>query len=392
MASTPFTIVGQIAYSTEYDRANVRVYLRNVYGDELEVQYDPYYDYEGFFTVNAGNFNHPPVYQEYLTICAIDVTGDDDSGYRINYNFKVLTSPQFLQPITLEPYDNVGPVINGLYFLEGAYTHLYDNHLMIDVDDASSMMFTGDVASPLVRVLFNDRIVIKLTSGDGAKTVNCRFYDEHNNYSDREIGIILDTVKPHVVSVNGIDHQSVEIVFDEVINSTDANNKLNYRITGMTVSSATLQVDNRTIVITTDDRMFGIRYNMEIANVRDLAGNIIDTLVISFEGIPYAGFIWTDEIVADDGYIKAIHLQELRDNAIERGVIPPTGGWTDPSIMAETSDIYFEHWNELRARISLLYAQRYGKTLSWVSGPIIVGVSNLSARHVKELRAVVDAL
>ena len=392
MAAAPFTIVGKINDSMLYTLANVKVYLRNLYGEELEAVYDLEFDVNGLFSFNASNFDHNPVSQETLTLFAIDTTGTEQTGYRIYYNFLVNFSPQFLQPLTLEPYDTTGPVINNLYFLEGDYTCSVYNHLMMDVEGASSMIFSGNIVAPIERMLFNDRVVIQLSDVNGSKTVLCRFYDEHNNYTDGQVGIFLDTVKPIVTNVVAIDHKNVEITFSEVVRSVDANNKNNYNITGMNIQTVQLQPNNMSVIVTTVDNMFGVRYYMEIRNVRDLAGNIMDDAVAVFDGVPYPGFIWTDEILPETTYIKAIHLNELRTNAITKGVTPPVGGWTDTLVEADVTDIYFEHWNELRERIAITYSDRYGRNISWVSGPLSPGATYLAARHIKELRAVVDAL
>jgi|GEM_PF-4217009 len=390
MATTPFTIVGRIYAPEPSSLDNTTVFLKNMYGEELEVQYDNGWLSNGIFTVNAGNFDHNPIYEEFMTITAVDPV----ASYRRVYNFQVaMTSPQFLPQIDLEPYDVTAPIINAIYFLEGEYTNQQNNHLIMDVDGAASMEFYGDVTVPTIgeRILFNDQIVTRLTTHDGLKTVRIKFYDENNNSSEGSASITYDTIKPFVVSITATGSTSVVLTFNEVIRNDDANNASYYRIAGLHVRSAELLPDRYTVRLTTSS-MFAIRYTMEVRSIRDLAGNVMDDLIVSFEGYDQGGFDWTDEIIADDTLIRQIHIDELRANSLIKGVTPPQGGWTDPLIVADTTDILFEHWIELRERISRTYANRFGESVSWTSGPLVKDKSYLSARHIKELRAVVDAL
>lgn len=394
MATAPFTVVGKIIAPLPASLTTTEVYLRNMHGEELEVAYDSDWENNGLFTVNAANFNHNPIIDDYLTIYAIDEIGMGGTGYRKTYNFKVEITPQFLPPITLEYYDLVPPIIHAIYFLEGEYTNKRDNHLILDVEGAHSMVFTGDIVYPIPseRILFDGQIAVKLTSVDAVKSLHIYFYDLNNNMAEGSVSIVYDTVPPFITNLYASDLDEITIVFNEPIRKDGAELLTNYAISGLIVKSATLMDDKRTVILKTN-RMFAIRYNMEIRNIMDLAGNVMNDAYISFEGYPYAGFDWTDlDLEADVNWIRKIHLDELRLYGGMKDVEPPAGGWTNPVIVASETDILFEHWDELKKQINKTYINRYGTSIMWTSGPLVMDKTFLSVRHIKEFRAVIDAM
>lgn len=394
MATAPFTIVGKIIAPLPASLATTKVVLRNMYGEEIEVEYDADWINNGLFTVNAANFNHNPIVDDYLVIYAIDEIGEGGTGYRKTYNFRVEHTPQFLFPITLEYYDLIPPIIHAIYFLEGEYTNHKDNHIVLDVEGAHSMEFEGDMVYPPAdtRILFDRQIATTLTDGDATKVLNIKFYDENNNMAQGTASIIYDTIPPFITSIVAADLNKINIVFNEPVRKIDAETLTNYQISGLVVKGAELLDDKRTVTLTTT-RMFAIRYNMEIKYVKDLAGNVMADTLISFDGYPYAGFDWTDpDLVADYNLIRKIHLDELRAYGAIKFVIEPPGGWTDPVIVASETDILFEHWDELKKQIDKAFIDKYGTSIMWTAGPLIMDKSYLSVRHIKEFRAVIDAM
>jgi len=393
MATAPFTVVGKVVAQLEATLASTKVYLRNMYGEELEVQYDDSFDTTGMFTVNAGNFMHNPIPGDYLTIYAIDEVEIGGSGYRKTMNFVVTTTPQFVPDVILEYYDLIGPT-GSMYFLEGAYTNRRENHLIMDVENAHSMTFYGDIEYPSAgeRVLFNPQIVVRLTPSEGNKNVRVVFFSDNNNFTERTVAIIYDTIKPYVFNVTAPDMYNVHVVFSEMVRKEDAENRNYYAIAGLDIVSATLLEDYQTVVLNTN-RMFSLRYTMEVSSVRDLAGNVMDSAIISFMGYEMAGFVWTPGVEAEN-VIQAVHLQELRTNAESRGVVPPNTNreWTDETLVVGETDIKWEHWSELREAIDKTFMEIYGRPVGWTTGQLNKDRTYLSARHLKELRAVVDAL
>jgi len=85
---------------------------------------------------------------------------------------------------------------------------------------------------------------------------------------------LADTTPPSVVSVNAYE-TSLEILFDESMELSSAQNTGNYAITGgISVISASLSADLMKVTLTTSAHAEG-NYTLTIANVRDVAGNQI---------------------------------------------------------------------------------------------------------------------
>jgi hypothetical protein len=68
---------------------------------------------------------------------------------------------------------------------------------------------------------------------------------------------------------------TVDITFSEDVEGTSAENTANYAVVGgaQTVSSATLQANNRTVRVVCDAAMVPGLHNLQVSNVTDLAGN-----------------------------------------------------------------------------------------------------------------------
>lgn len=97
----------------------------------------------------------------------------------------------------------------------------------------------------------------------------------------------LTTLKASETSpVRAKNNITVEIIFNEKIDPTTAQDVANYTIPGLTVQSATLYTDTdssdgtdvydgRKIVLTTSTQSLGTAYTLTIAGVKDLSGNAI---------------------------------------------------------------------------------------------------------------------
>ncbi len=94
-----------------------------------------------------------------------------------------------------------------------------------------------------------------------------------------------DLIPPTVISATPISETEVDILFSEDITVDSAENTDNYQINGLTINSATLQNDNKTVALQTSEQTENTQYTITINNIKDLAGNTIEAnTTINFTG------------------------------------------------------------------------------------------------------------
>jgi len=80
-----------------------------------------------------------------------------------------------------------------------------------------------------------------------------------------------DTTPPTITSVSAT-HTQVEVVFSEPVEQASATNKNNYQINnGITISSASLGTDLKTVTLTTSQHTEGITYTLTVNSIKDRA-------------------------------------------------------------------------------------------------------------------------
>lgn len=89
-----------------------------------------------------------------------------------------------------------------------------------------------------------------------------------------------DFTKPTVATVKSTTAEHVEIEFSEKVDVASAQNVANYTIkdtkdAALTVISAQVSADGKTVILKTAKQAAGMIYSMVIENVKDLAGNIM---------------------------------------------------------------------------------------------------------------------
>ncbi|MBB6734337.1 Ig-like domain-containing protein [Cohnella zeiphila] len=96
---------------------------------------------------------------------------------------------------------------------------------------------------------------------------------------------IADRTKPTVKSVDNLGNSSLKIVFSERVDSQDATNAKNYRLTGnLKVRRATLDTDGSTVLLYTSQQKDGQSYTLTIRDIADLAGNVMNSRDFTFTG------------------------------------------------------------------------------------------------------------
>jgi hypothetical protein len=110
--------------------------------------------------------------------------------------------------------------------------------------------------------------------------------------------VINDTNAPQVSGVHGTRSlTSIVVSFNEGVDSGAAAEISNYELIDagsnfITLGTATLSPDNRTVVITTPTQTVGMTYTLHIENVTDLSGNTMVPTNITFQAWIYSrGFV-----------------------------------------------------------------------------------------------------
>ena len=84
------------------------------------------------------------------------------------------------------------------------------------------------------------------------------------------LNVLADQVPPTLVSVASVGTTGVRVTFSEAVQALSATNRLNYGVSGgVTISAATLSVDEQTVMLTTSALAFGTSYTLTVSNVRD---------------------------------------------------------------------------------------------------------------------------
>jgi hypothetical protein len=81
-----------------------------------------------------------------------------------------------------------------------------------------------------------------------------------------------DTIPPAITSVSTTSESNVKILFSEPLYQTSAETASNYEINnGITITSATLSSDHKTVTLTTSPHQDGITYTLTVNNIKDRA-------------------------------------------------------------------------------------------------------------------------
>lgn len=113
------------------------------------------------------------------------------------------------------------------------------------------------------------RLVQKGSTGADPSAFSTTWFDNVQLHVD------FDATPPQAVSASAQDDHSVDLVFDEAVDRSSAQNVSNYSINpGLTVTGAALQPDGKTVRLTTAEaETFGTSYTITVNNVADISGN-----------------------------------------------------------------------------------------------------------------------
>src|SRR5262249_34672713 len=98
---------------------------------------------------------------------------------------------------------------------------------------------------------------------------------------------VADTNPPVIVSAISLDGNTVALCFNEALNLSSAEDTFNYTTTNG-IDSAVLQPDGRTVIIKLLVP-FADTFSIKVEAVADLAGNSVETVVVSGRVLGFVG-------------------------------------------------------------------------------------------------------
>lgn len=116
--------------------------------------------------------------------------------------------------------------------------------------------------------------------------------------------IQVDTIAPVISSVEAINSIKIDVLFDEFLDQSSAENTANYFIDSGIANPSLAELDPlnfRLVHLTLSIPIFdGVLYNLQISNIEDLSGNVMlsDTVPFAYY-VPHAFDIVINEIMAD---------------------------------------------------------------------------------------------
>ncbi|MFB9275333.1 Ig-like domain-containing protein [Cohnella cellulosilytica] len=154
-------------------------------------------------------------------------------------------------------------------------------------------------ADPGDKTIDKSRFVVKDVYGNTRNVLQATVAQDGMSivlWTDRQLGGVLhtvtidgatwsymsaqeDTTKPGIVSQPvKVAHKTYELIFSEPVEQKSATNSANYQLSGgLRITSVKLSQDGRTVTFTTSDQADGKNYQLTVRNVKDLAGNVMDT-------------------------------------------------------------------------------------------------------------------
>jgi len=114
-----------------------------------------------------------------------------------------------------------------------------------------------------------------------------------------------DTSPPEVTSATPVDDTTVDVLFNEPVDSASAQTLTNYSFSpALSVNSAVLQADGQTLRLSTAKQAFNTLYTVTVTGVADLGGNIIS-------GNSSASFNGTDSTAPEVSSASALDYQTV---------------------------------------------------------------------------------
>ena len=131
----------------------------------------------------------------------------------------------------------------------------------------------------------NNRFFETGVDGLGVPTQDVVLTEDHLSRSNLFFRVtVQDTIGPALVAVDVRNQRRLTLEFDEELNATSASNPANYAMRRLPRRGDSLRVrlaylsavEPRKVALVTDVQQAGAKYEVEVTNVTDLSGNIVD--------------------------------------------------------------------------------------------------------------------
>lgn len=112
-----------------------------------------------------------------------------------------------------------------------------------------------------------------------------------------QLTVVPDIAAPRLLSVRGLAGvNTVRLGFDEVLSPATATNVANYSVDSITVLSASLSSDGKTVTLQTSPLQAGQIYTLALIGIRDIAvaGNVLNANASFIGEVDYAGEVLAD--------------------------------------------------------------------------------------------------
>ncbi|WP_409341595.1 S-layer homology domain-containing protein [Paenibacillus sp. MBLB4367] len=117
--------------------------------------------------------------------------------------------------------------------------------------------------------------VTGLTNGNAYKFAIAGVDQAGQEIYKQMISDVIPSVSPSLLASEATNGTMVKLVFNEPLDRASAENKANYEVGVLSITSAVLQPDGVTVLLKTEKQLGGYLYLVKVANVSDLDGNLI---------------------------------------------------------------------------------------------------------------------
>lgn len=123
----------------------------------------------------------------------------------------------------------------------------------------------------------------------------------------------IDSTPPQVSTATAVNGSTVNLVYNEQVDSTTAQNTANYSISpALAVTGAVLQADGKTVQLTTASQNYGTVYTVTVTNVKDTAGNIISgNNTATFTGVDKVPPTVSNTNVINDTTVDVVYSKSI---------------------------------------------------------------------------------
>ena len=194
--------------------------------------------------------------------------------------------------ITAQPQDATAQEANTATFsVEFSGTPLVDVKWLVNGEEAATDAAISGSSFSIVASEANNGAKIKAELTNSVGTVTT---------AEVTLTSVVDKAAPEVASANAVAGtiNEVTIAFNEIVNAETAGNAANYTIAGLTVNSASLGDDGKTVTLSTSQQTPG-SYTVAITGVKDVSAreNTGDISVSVDSAIDYAAEVISDGAV-----------------------------------------------------------------------------------------------